>query len=110
MTRLGSIIFSSPDDELALAQKARQLRRNSFGYSADTCTTEIGFGGSTIGLLCEGYAQNELTQYLYSRNIGSGRIALTSEDRLAIIERRNGTITQLLLIFGWTQWAKIQNI
>jgi hypothetical protein len=94
MTRLGSIIFSSPHDELELAQKAGQLRRNSFGYSADTCTTVIGFGASAIGRLCDGYAQNELTQCLYSRNIGSGRVAtsmrslLTSEDRLAIIERR----------------------
>ncbi|MBB4233420.1 oxygen-independent coproporphyrinogen III oxidase [Rhizobium mongolense] len=87
--------FALPDDELALAQKAGRLRRNSLGYSADTCTTVIGFGASAIGRVGDGYVQNELTQSLYSRNIASGRIAtskgyrLTGEDRLraAIIER-----------------------
>ncbi|ANP90916.1 oxygen-independent coproporphyrinogen III oxidase [Rhizobium beringeri] len=87
--------FALPDDELALAQKAGRLRRNSLGYSADTCTTVIGFGASAIGRVGDGYVQNELTPSLYSRNIASGRFAtskgyrLTSEDRLraAIIER-----------------------
>ncbi|AUW47381.1 hypothetical protein CUJ84_pRLN3000254 (plasmid) [Rhizobium leguminosarum] len=98
-----------PDDELALAQKARQLRRNSFGYSVDTCTTVIGFGASAIGHLCDGYAQNELTQFC---------IAGTS-DQAALPRRRailspakigsqsssgaNGTISQQLLVFDWTQ-------
>jgi len=94
MTQLRSIFFALPDDELALAQKAGHFLRHAFGYSPDTCTTVIGFGASAIGRLCDGSAQNELTQCLYSRNIGSGRVAtskgypLTSQDRLAIIERR----------------------
>lgn len=31
--------FALPEDELALEQKAGRLRRNSLGYSADTCRT-----------------------------------------------------------------------
>ncbi|MBO4227474.1 oxygen-independent coproporphyrinogen III oxidase [Bradyrhizobium neotropicale] len=87
--------FALPDDELALAQKAGRLRRNSLGYSADTCKTLIGFGPSAIGRLGEGYVQNEIATGSYSRDIRAGRLAtskgyrLTDEDRVraAIIER-----------------------
>ncbi|MBN9987202.1 hypothetical protein [Rhizobium laguerreae] len=116
MTQLRSIIFALPDDELALAQKAGQFLRNAFGYSADTCTTVIGFGASAIGRLCDGYAQNELPQCLYSRNIGSGRVAtskgypLTSEDRLAIIERRQRNDIIAVACFRFDPGANIQKI
>lgn len=51
--------FRLTDDELALAQKAGQLRV-TFAYSADISTTVIGFGASAIGRrLCDGYAQYE---------------------------------------------------
>ncbi|WP_407185223.1 oxygen-independent coproporphyrinogen III oxidase [Bradyrhizobium centrosematis] len=87
--------FALPDDELALAQKAGRLRRNSLGYSADTCKTIIGLGPSAIGRLREGYVQNETATTSYHEHIRAGRLAtskgyfLSSEDRLraAIIER-----------------------
>ncbi|RWP08800.1 oxygen-independent coproporphyrinogen III oxidase [Mesorhizobium sp.] len=87
--------FALPDDELALAQKTGRLRRNSLGYSADTCKTVIGFGASAIGRVGEGYVQNEVTRDSYARHIASGRLAtskghrLTDDDRVraAIIER-----------------------
>ncbi|RRI01515.1 oxygen-independent coproporphyrinogen III oxidase [Mesorhizobium tamadayense] len=87
--------FALPDDELALAQKIGRLRRNSLGYSADTCKTLIGLGASAIGRIGEGYVQNEVTRDCYTRHIAAGRLAtskgyrLTDEDRVraAIIER-----------------------
>ncbi|RJT40415.1 oxygen-independent coproporphyrinogen III oxidase [Mesorhizobium waimense] len=87
--------FALPDDELALAQKTGRLRRNSLGYSADTCKTLIGFGASAIGRVGEGYVQNEVTRDSYTRHIAAGHLAtskgyrLTDEDRVraAIIER-----------------------
>lgn len=87
--------FALPDDELALAQKTGRLRRNSLGYSADTCKTVIGFGASAVGRVGEGYVQNEVTRDSYARHIASGRLAtskghrLTDDDRVraAIIER-----------------------
>ncbi|MFB9263024.1 oxygen-independent coproporphyrinogen III oxidase [Bradyrhizobium erythrophlei] len=93
--QIGLDHFALPDDELALAQKAGRLRRNSLGYSADTCKTVIGLGTSAIGRLGDGYVQNELAAGPYSRHIRAGRLAtskgyrLTDEDRLraAIIER-----------------------
>ncbi|MBX5177222.1 hypothetical protein HF263_26745 [Rhizobium leguminosarum] len=75
--------FHLPDDELALAQKAGQSRV-TFGYSADTSTTVIGFGASAIGRrLGDGYTQDELQIRPYCHVKGH-----TSEDRLAIVERR----------------------
>ncbi|WFU80327.1 oxygen-independent coproporphyrinogen III oxidase [Bradyrhizobium sp. CIAT3101] len=87
--------FALPEDELVLEQKAGRLRRNSLGYSADTCRTLIGLGPSAIGRLENGYVQNEATAGSYSRQIRAGRLAtfkgccLTPEDRVrsAIIER-----------------------
>ncbi|WP_439373476.1 oxygen-independent coproporphyrinogen III oxidase [Bradyrhizobium sp. DASA03120] len=87
--------FALHEDDLVLAQKAGRLRRNSLGYSADTCKTLIGLGPSAIGRLGDGYVQNEVTAGSYSRQIRAGRLAalkgycLTPEDRVrsAIIER-----------------------
>ncbi|MDL2402936.1 oxygen-independent coproporphyrinogen III oxidase [Rhizobium mayense] len=92
--QIGLDHFALPDDELALAQKTGRLRRNSLGYSADTCQTVIGLGASAIGRLGEGYVQNEPTQSVYNRHIAAGRLAtsrgyrLSGEDgvRSAIIE------------------------
>ncbi|MFC7698385.1 oxygen-independent coproporphyrinogen III oxidase [Bradyrhizobium sp. GCM10028915] len=93
--QIGLDHFALPHDELALAQKAGRLRRNSLGYSADTCNKVIGFGPSAIGRLGEGYVHNEVTAGSYSGQINAGRLAtskgycLSLEDRVraAIIER-----------------------
>ncbi|GEC58168.1 oxygen-independent coproporphyrinogen-3 oxidase [Bradyrhizobium japonicum] len=93
--QIGLDHFALPDDELTLAQEAGRLRRNSLGYSADTCKTVIGLGPSAIGRLGDGYVQNAAETATYSRHIRAGRLAtskgccLTEEDRLraAIIER-----------------------
>lgn len=93
--QIGLDHFALPNDELALAQKAGQLRRNSLGYSADTCKTVIGLGPSAIGRLRDGYVQNESATASYRQHIQAGRLAtskgycLSPEDRLraAIIER-----------------------
>ncbi|SFQ05616.1 coproporphyrinogen III oxidase, anaerobic [Bradyrhizobium sp. Ghvi] len=93
--QIGLDHFALPNDELALAQKAGRLRRNSLGYSADTCRTVIGLGPSAIGRLPDGYVQNEIATASYHQHIQAGRLAtskgycLTAEDRLraAIIER-----------------------
>ncbi|GLR45657.1 coproporphyrinogen-III oxidase [Mesorhizobium amorphae] len=87
--------FALPEDGLALAQKTGRLRRNSLGYSADTCQTLIGFGASAIGRVGEGYVQNEVTRDSYQQHVAAGRLAtskgyrLTDDDRVraAIIER-----------------------
>src|SRR5204863_3557424 len=59
------------------------------------CNILLGFGASAIGLLPQGYVQNEVRTRGYSESIASGRLAtvkgygLTGDDRLRaeIIER-----------------------
>lgn len=93
--QIGLDHFALPDDELALAQKIGRLRRNSLGYSADTCQTVIGLGASAIGRVGHGYVLNEVATGSYTRHIRAGRLAaskgypLCNEDRVraAIIER-----------------------
>lgn len=71
------------------------MRRNSLGYSADTCQTVIGLGASALGRLGDGYVQNDVATGSYTRHIRAGRLAaskgypLCNEDRVraAIIER-----------------------
>lgn len=93
--QIGLDHFALPDDELALAQKSGRLRRNSLGYSADTCQTVIGLGAAAIGRIGHGYVLNEVATGSYTRHIRAGRLAtskgypLCNEDRVraAIIER-----------------------
>lgn len=93
--QIGLDHFALPDDELALAQRTGRLRRNSLGYSADTCQTVIGVGASALGRLGDGYVQNDAATGSYMRHVRRGRLAaskgyaLCNEDRVraAIIER-----------------------
>lgn len=93
--QIGLDHFALPDDELALAQRTGRMRRNSLGYSADTCKTVIGLGASALGRLGDGYVQNDAATGSYTRHIRAGRLAaskgyaLCNEDRVraAIIER-----------------------
>lgn len=93
--QIGLDHFALPDDELALAERTGRLRRNSLGYSADTCQTVIGLGASALGRLGDGYVQNDAATGSYTRHIRAGRLAaskgyaLCNEDRVraAIIER-----------------------
>lgn len=93
--QIGLDHFALPDDELALAQTTGRLRRNSLGYSADTCQIVIGLGASALGRLGGGYVQNDVATGSYTRHIRAGRLAaskgyyLCNEDRVraAIIER-----------------------
>lgn len=93
--QIGLDHFALPDDELALAQRTGRLRRNSLGYSADTCQTVIGLGASALGRLAGGYVQNDAATGSYTRHIRAGRLAaskgyaLCNEDRVraGIIER-----------------------
>lgn len=93
--QIGLDHFALPDDDLALAQRNGRLRRNSLGYSADTCQTVIGLGASALGRLGDGYVQNDAATGSYMRHIRGGRLAaskgyaLCNEDRVraATIER-----------------------
>lgn len=89
--------FALPDDELALAQKTGRLRRNSLGYSGDTCKTLIGFGASAIGRVGEGYVQNEVTRESYIGHVAAGRLATSKGCRLSDDDRVRAAIIERLM-------------
>ncbi|WEJ13800.1 oxygen-independent coproporphyrinogen III oxidase [Sinorhizobium prairiense] len=95
--QIGLDHFALPDDELAVAQRAGRLRRNSLGYSADTCPTLIGFGPSAIGRLGKGYVQNEIAQSSYSRHIAAGHLATSRGYRLSVEDRVRADIIERLM-------------
>jgi oxygen-independent coproporphyrinogen-3 oxidase len=87
--------FALPDDTLALAARAKRLRRNFQGYTTDDAAALIGLGASAIGRLPQGFVQNAPDVAGYARAVGKGRfatmkgLALADDDRLraAAIER-----------------------
>ena len=93
--QIGLDHFAAPDDEMAVALKARNLHRNFQGYTTDTASVLIGFGASGIGSLPQGYVANVGEIHFYQQAIAEGRlatqrgIAINDDDRLrrAIIER-----------------------
>jgi oxygen-independent coproporphyrinogen III oxidase len=93
--RIGLDHFALPEDEMAVAQRERRLRRNFQGYTTDGSDLLLGFGASAIGQLPQGFVQNEVQIRAYSEAVAGGKFAtakgyaLTADDRLRaeIIER-----------------------
>lgn len=87
--------FALPHDPMAVAARARDLRRNFQGYTTDSARALIGFGASAIGRLPQGFVQNAPDLGGYQRAIDRGELAtvrglaLSAEDRVraAVIER-----------------------
>ncbi|MGL5035201.1 MAG: oxygen-independent coproporphyrinogen III oxidase, partial [Microcystaceae cyanobacterium] len=55
---IGMDHFAKPDDELAIAQKNNQLKRNFQGYTTQPDAELLGFGLTSIGMFQDMYAQN----------------------------------------------------
>lgn len=95
--RIGFDHFALPNDDLAIAARARTLIRNFQGYTVDPADALIGLGASSIGRLPQGYVQNDPAIASYSRTVLGGGLAtvrgyeLTDEDRI-----RAGVIERLL--------------
>jgi oxygen-independent coproporphyrinogen-3 oxidase len=87
--------YARHDDELAVAVRNGQIRRNFQGYTTDQADALIGLGASAIGRLPQGYVQNAPDIAGYSRASEAGQfatvkgIAMSADDRLRarVIER-----------------------
>ncbi len=87
--------FARPDDSLATAARAGQLRRNFQGFTDDPATVLIGLGASAISQFPDLMVQNEKASGRYALRVRAGQlagvrgVACSVEDRLrqAIIER-----------------------
>lgn len=87
--------FALPDDTLAVAARAGQLRRNFQGYTTDQAETLIGMGATSIGRTPSGYLQNITETGAWSRAVTDGHLPIAkglpfvNDDRLRadVIER-----------------------
>jgi oxygen-independent coproporphyrinogen-3 oxidase len=85
---IGMDHFARPDDELAVAQRRGELKRNFQGYSTRAGLDLHGLGASAISQTAGWYVQNVRELAVYERTLADGKPAfargleLTAEDRI----------------------------
>ena len=85
---IGMDHFARPDDELAVAQRNKQLQRNFQGYSTRSGSDIYAFGMSSISQIPDAYWQNEKELPKYQEAVDAGRVPLskayfvTDEDKV----------------------------
>ncbi|HEX4084505.1 MAG TPA: oxygen-independent coproporphyrinogen III oxidase [Chthoniobacteraceae bacterium] len=70
---IGMDHFARPGDELAVAQRNKQLQRNFQGYSTRAGSDIYAFGMSSISQIPEAYWQNERELPQYQQAVDAGR-------------------------------------
>jgi oxygen-independent coproporphyrinogen-3 oxidase len=73
---IGMDHFAKPSDELAVAQKRKQLQRNFQGYSTHGGSDIYAFGMSSISQIPEAYWQNEKDVPKYYAALDAGQVPL----------------------------------
>jgi oxygen-independent coproporphyrinogen III oxidase len=85
---IGMDHFARPDDELAVAQRRKQLQRNFQGYSTRAGADIYSFGMSAISQIPDAYWQNEKDLPKYYGALDAGKVPLlrgylvTDEDKI----------------------------
>jgi oxygen-independent coproporphyrinogen III oxidase len=85
---IGMDHFARPTDELAVAQRNKQLQRNFQGYSTRAGADIYAFGMSSISQIPEAYWQNEKELPKYQHAVQDGQVplqrgyVLTQEDKI----------------------------
>jgi len=85
---IGMDHFAKPDDELAVAQKQKQLQRNFQGYSTRAGADIYAFGMSSISQIPDAYWQNEKELPKWQVAVDAGHVPLqrayfvTGEDKI----------------------------
>jgi oxygen-independent coproporphyrinogen-3 oxidase len=94
---IGMDHFAKPNDELAVAQRNKQLQRNFQGYSTRAGSDIYAFGMSSISQIPDAYWQNEKDLAGWQTAVDAGRVPLhkayflTEED-----DRRRETIMRVM--------------
>jgi oxygen-independent coproporphyrinogen-3 oxidase len=102
---IGMDHFAKPTDELAIAQRNKQLQRNFQGYSTRAGSDIYAFGMSGVSQVPDAYWQNEKELPKYQAAVDAGRVPLhkayfvSAEDKLRR-ETIMRTMCDLALDFG----------
>ena len=91
--------FALPNDGLAVAAHARNLRRNFQGYTTDTSHALIGLGASSIGQLPQGYVQNAATVPRYREAVMAGQLPVAKGHLLTVEDRLRADIIQEIMCY-----------
>ena len=75
---IGMDHFAKPNDELAVAQRKKQLQRNFQGYSTRAGSDIYAFGMSSISQIPDAYWQNEKELPKWQEAVDAGRVPLHS--------------------------------
>lgn len=67
--------FAKKDDKLVISMDSKTLNRNFQGYSTDNEDILISIGNSSIGMLHNGYVQNDTSIESYQESISKGNLA-----------------------------------
>ena len=73
---IGMDHFARKDDELAIAQRKRNLHRNFQGYSTHAQCDSIGFGVSAIGQVGDHFSQNTLSLDDYHQSLSASSLPI----------------------------------
>jgi oxygen-independent coproporphyrinogen III oxidase len=71
---IGMDHFAKPQDELAIAQRNDNLKRNFQGYTTHAQAELLGFGATSVSMLEDAYAQNHKQLKDYYRAVDAGNI------------------------------------
>jgi oxygen-independent coproporphyrinogen-3 oxidase len=89
--------YAVATDSLAVAARAKTLRRNFQGYTTDDASALVGIGTSAIGHFPQGYVQNASDTATYSRAIMSNRFGTVRGLALSTADRIRGRIIEELM-------------
>jgi len=73
---IGMDHFARPEDELAIAQRKRDLHRNFQGYAAHAQCDSIGFGVSAISQVSDNFSQNTTSLDDYHESLEQSRLPI----------------------------------
>jgi oxygen-independent coproporphyrinogen-3 oxidase len=96
-TWIGLDHFARPDDELAVALGEKRLHRNFMGYTTRPALDMLAFGNSSIGDVCDRFAQNVIGVGDYEASVAAGRLPVVKGMRLSDDDRmRRSVILHLM--------------
>ncbi|MFB2838696.1 oxygen-independent coproporphyrinogen III oxidase [Floridanema evergladense] len=97
---IGMDHFAKPNDELAIAQQQKSLKRNFQGYTTKPEIDLFGFGATSISMLEDTLAQNQKTLKEYYQAIDAGSLPVSHGFKLSQIDiLRRDVIMQIMSNF-----------
>lgn len=106
-TAIGFDHFALPEDPLAQAHHAGQMRRNFQGFTDDQSETLIGLGASAISSFPDRFVQNEKNSGRYRVRASANKLAGERGVMRSSADRKHGLVIEQLLCVGRAEIGEI---